>query len=53
MLASFCERMAWPEMETLLRQMQVQVLQGVAPEAHALTQLPFVGVRKGGGALVK
>ncbi|RMZ56564.1 hypothetical protein APUTEX25_001411 [Auxenochlorella protothecoides] len=42
MLAAFCERLQWQDLEMLVSKFQARVLQGVRPELLALTEIPFV-----------
>lgn len=48
MLAAFCERLQWQDLEMLVSKFQARVLQGVRPELLALTEIPFVRVSQQG-----
>ncbi|EFN55218.1 hypothetical protein CHLNCDRAFT_52598 [Chlorella variabilis] len=42
MVAAFCERLGWYDLEALIVKFQSRVLHGVRPEILALSEIPFV-----------
>eukprot|EP00198_Chlamydomonas_reinhardtii_P012144 XP_001701481.1 DNA polymerase theta [Chlamydomonas reinhardtii] len=42
MVAAFCERLGWSDMEVIIAKFQSRVWYGVRPEVVALTEIPYV-----------
>lgn len=42
MVAAFCERMGWPDLESLVAKFQGRVWSGVRQEILVLTEIPYV-----------